>query len=280
MKTLTWIEATHGDPRLAELWRFLRDEVESLARGRVRIEFVHVPLATGGIRTAANRLLNDAAVLAAAMGAVDRSDAVVIGCWGAPTGAVRSALNRTERPLPVTSLPDASVRAVGSLARRAVLLTVSPTLIPIFADDLLGMGATGSHESRPVRAYDPESTHDDVLAAIADPEPLIARFDAEAQRAVADGADAVVVGCGYLAPIFTRAGYTSVRGHPDVPVIDCGRLAMEHALMLLELQEAGVVAAPRAYASPRGPQEAGLRAAVGLLRTPHRAIGKTYSPHS
>ncbi|MFV0435190.1 MAG: aspartate/glutamate racemase family protein [Leucobacter sp.] len=265
LPTLTWIEATHGDPALSRLWEYLRGEVEGLARGRARIEFVHLPLASGGIRTAANRLLNDAAVLAAAVGAADRSDAVVIGCWGAPTEAVRSALNRPDRPVAVSSLPDASVRLVGSLARRAVAVTVSPALIPIFADDLRRMGATGFHESRPVRAYDPESTHGDVLAALDDPEPLIARFDAEAQRAVDDGADAVVVGCGYLAPIFTRAGYTSVRGRPDVPVIDCGRAAMEHGLMLLELQGGGITAAPRGYGAPRGGQETALRAALGRL---------------
>lgn len=265
MQTLIWIEATHGDPGLARLWGFLRDEAESLARGRVRVEFVHLTLATGGIRTAANRLLNDAAVLATAVREAGRADVVVIGCWGAPTEPVRSALNRAERPVAVTSLPDASVRAIGSLARRAVVLTVSPALIPIFADDLRRMGATGFHESRPVRAYDPESTHGDVLAALDDPEPLIARFDAEARRAVADGADAVVVGCGYLAPIFARAGYASVRGHPEVPVIDCGRLAMEHALMLLELQGCGIGAVSGGYGAPRGPQERSLLTAVDLL---------------
>ncbi|MBP1326836.1 Asp/Glu/hydantoin racemase [Leucobacter exalbidus] len=267
LKTLAWVEATHGDPRLDKLWSFLRNEIEGLAQGRVNVDFVHVPFASGGIRSEANRLLNDTAVLFAAVAQADHADAVVIGCWGAPTEAVRSAMNSAENPTAVTSLPDASVRLIGSLAKRAVLVTVAPTLVPIFEEDLRRMGALGFHEGRPVRAYSPESTHQDVLAALEDPEILISRFDAEAQRAVDDGADAIVVGCGYLAPIFTQAGYTSVRGHPLVPVLDCGLIAFEHAVMLLKLQAAGIAPTQGGYASPQhGQQEALMRLVKAMGR--------------
>lgn len=273
---LTWIEATAGNPRHQRLWDYLRGEVEALAAGRAEIDFVHLPVVTGGIRTPANRLMNDTAVLAAALdrahpdgarpGEGERpSDVTVIGCWGAPTEIVRAALNGPDRRIPVTSIPDAAVRVVGSLARSAVVVTVSPALIPIFADDLRRMSASGFHAITPVRAYDPESTHDDLVEALDDPTALIARFDAVAQEAVADGADAIVVGCGYLAPIFTGAGYAHVQGHPDVPVIDCGRLAMEHALLLHELGERGIAATPGGYPPPRGPQFGALRSAAARL---------------
>jgi Asp/Glu/hydantoin racemase len=258
MKSVTWLEATDGDPALDDLWSFLADSVERLADGRVRTRLQHTAVNTGGIRTAANRLLSDAAILAAGLDAEPASDAIVIGCWGAPTDAVRTASQ-----VPVSSLPDGSVRAIGSLAKRAVVITVAPSLVPIFTGDLHAMGATGFLADRPVRAYDPESTHLDVVRAILDPSDLIARFDRVAEQAVRDGADAIVVGCGYLAPVFTRHGYTHVLAHPDVPVIDCNRLAFEHVLQLMRLDDAGITPSPRGYVRPDEARREALAAAAG-----------------
>lgn len=260
MRTITWLEATHGDPALVELWEFLAEQVARLAAGRVRTRVQHLGIATGGIRTPANRLMSDAAILSAALDAQERSDAIVIGCWGAPTEPVRAA-----SAAPVTSLPDASVRAVGSLARRAVVVTVAPSLVPIFHEDLVRLGATGFLHDRPVRSYAPESSHLDVVRAISDPTELIERFDAVARDAVADGADAIVVGCGYLAPLFAHHGYASVGGHPDVPVLDCNRIAFSHALQLLDLRDAGIGPAPRGYPTPEGGRREALVTAAGRL---------------
>ncbi|GAA3649772.1 aspartate/glutamate racemase family protein [Microbacterium marinilacus] len=256
-RTVTWLEATVGDPALGELWDFLADQVALLADGRVRTRIRHVGVDAGGIRTPANRLLSDAAILATALDVQEQSDAIVIGCWGAPTEPVRAAST-----VPVTSLPDGASRAVGSLARRAVVVTVSPALVPIFRDDLTRLGPAGFLAERPVRSYDPESSHADVVRAIHDPEPLIERFDEVARAAVEDGADAVVVGCGYLAPLFTHHGYTSVGGHPDVPVLDCNRLAFSHALQLLDLAAAGIGPTARGYVRPSGARGVALAAAA------------------
>jgi len=268
MTRITWIEATHGDERYRALWQFLERQVRALVAGRAEVALTHVGVDAGGIRTPANRMMSDAAVLATALEVDARgdADAVMIGCWGAPTEVVRAGLSR-----PVSSLPDGSVRAVGSLARRAVLVTVSPALVPIFEDDLVRLGATGFLAERPVRAYDPESTLDDVVAAIDDPRDLVARFDAVARRAVSDGADAIIVGCGYLAPLFTWHGYTHVPGHPDVPVLDCNRLAVEHLFGLVALDAAGVSATGRGYPRPRGARAAALSASAARLRAPGAA---------
>ncbi|MDF2441954.1 MAG: allantoin racemase [Subtercola sp.] len=259
LKTLTWLEATHGDPALAPLWRFLEEQVAELAAGRVKTRLQHTGFATGGIRTSANRLLTDTAILAASLAAESESDAIVIGCWGAPTEAVRSAVG-----IPVSSLPDASVRAIGSLARRAAVVTVAPALAPIFENDLRMLGATGFAAEQPVRSYLPESTHFDVLDAITDPADLIDRFDAAGEKAAAAGADAIVVGCGYLASIFTAHGYTALRHHPDIAVIDCNRLALEHALQLIELAQAGIHPSSRGYVRPTGVQRTALHSATLL----------------
>lgn len=176
MRTLTWLEATAGVAELDPLWRFLAEQVAGLADGRVHTRVQHVAVAAGGIRTPANRLLSDAAILASALQAEAESDVLVIGCWGAPTAPVRAAVG-----IPVSSLPDASVRLVGSLARRAAVVTVAPALVPIFSDDLVGLGATGFLPGAPVRSYQPESTHVEVLDAITDPSSCSSRTPASSR---------------------------------------------------------------------------------------------------
>lgn len=262
MTTLVWLEATVGDPALDALWSMLADHVDALAAGRVRTRLVHAGADAGGIRTGPNRLLSDAVVLAGALDE-ERSgdvDAIVIGCWGAPTAPVRAAVS-----VPVTGLAEASVRVSSTLSRRAAVVTVAESLTSVFADEIRELGGASAFLPRPVRAYAPESTHRDVLRAVTDPTDLIDRFDAVARRAVDDGADAVVVGCGYLGAIFAAHGYTCVGGASDVPVIDPNRLAVEHVLQLRRLADAGIGPTARGYVRPAGPRHDALRTAARRL---------------
>jgi len=256
MMRLTWIEATVGDPAHAPLWELLAAHVERLAAGRAQVRLRHVDTDAGGIRTPANRLLSDAAVLATALDAQGASDALVVGCWGAPTVAVRDAV-----AVPVSTLTDAVARTAGSLARRAAVVTVAPVLAPLFADDLAAHGASGLA----VTAYAPESTLADVTRAVTDPGDLIARFDTAARSAVEEGADAVIAGCAYLGALFAAHGYTAVGGAPDVPVWDPNALAMEHVLSLARLAEAGIRPTDRGYPRPHGDRARALTAAARRL---------------
>lgn len=244
---ITWVEATHGDPELADLWAFLSGRVAELFGGRADVRMVHAPFAAGGIRTTPNRLLSDVAMLTAGVNAAGEADALVLGCWGAPTAAVRDAVG-----IPVASLAEASAQVLAPLASTAAVVTVAPSLVHVFEADLAASPGGGYLSHRPVRSYLPESTHYDVLRAVTEPGELISRFDRCARDAVEDGADAIVVGCGYLGAIFGAHGYESVSGHPDVPVIDCNRLAVEHVLLLLSLAEAGIRPTARGHARPVG----------------------------
>lgn len=268
MKTLLWIEATAGDPALDGLWSFLADHVDALAAGRVRTRLVHAGTDAGGIRTAPTRLLSDAVVLARALEEerAGKTDAIVIGCWGAPTAAVRAAVST-----PVTGLAESSVRALSTLGRRSAVVTVAESIVPVFSDEVRELGGAPAFLSTPVRAYAPESTHQDVLRAVTDPAELIDRFDRTARRAVDDGADAVVVGCGYLGAIFAAHGYTSVGGAPDVPVIDPNRLALEHVLQLQRLSDAGIGPTPRGHVRPSGNRQDALRITARRLIGPAAA---------
>jgi Asp/Glu/hydantoin racemase len=260
MPVLSWLEATEGAAELDPLWRFLAEQIESASAGRFETRLRHMSISTGGVRHPATRLLNDAGLLASAVAAEPESDVMVLGCWGSPVHAVRAAVS-----VPVASLPEASALAVAAFARRAVIVTVAPSLAPIFTAEVRQFGAAGFAAGEAVRAYHPESTHGDIVDAIADPAALIDRFNRVAVRAVDDGADAIVVGCGYLAPIFSAHGYRSVTGHPDVPVYDCNRIAIEHAASLYALHRAGIGPAPRSYAPAQGAKGTAFARALSAL---------------
>jgi Asp/Glu/hydantoin racemase len=259
MPTMSWIDATVGKPELAPLWTFLREQVEVVVDGRMDVRLSHLGLDSGGVRHPATRLLNDAALLAAAVREERTCDVMVLGCWGSPVTRVRAAID-----VPVASLPEASAHAITTLARRAVVVTVASALVATFTLDLAEYGGVGLHPE-PVISWDPESTHGEVVDAIESPGLLIDRFDQAARAAVDNGADAIVVGCGYIGPILAAHGYTHVRELPDIPVLDCNRLAAEHALFLYRLQSAGVRPAPRSYASPTGARLGSFRRGTQIL---------------
>lgn len=242
---LHWLDITEGASELDGLWRFLRAHVEGLSAGRYEVDFGHSGVAGGGVRHAAARITQDAVTLAAASRVSSGADALVLGCWGSPTEAVRSMVT-----CPVASLSEASVLMTRSLAHTAAVITVSPSLIEPFATDAQRVAGGQGLLEPPVLAYDPESTYDDVLEAIEQPGSLIDRFDKVARQAVAKGADAVITGCGYLGPLFASHGYVSVGDAADVPVLDCTRLAFEHVHVLRALASAGHGPAVRAYNQP------------------------------
>ena len=56
--------------------------------------------------------------------------------------------------------------------------------------------------------------------------------------------------------------------HPDVPILDCNRLAFAHVLQLMDLQDAGVEPTPRGYVRATGERAAALvEASARLTRT-------------
>lgn len=258
---LYWLDITEGAAELGPLWRLLRAHVEDLSAGRYEVVFGHSGVAGGGIRHPAAMTIQHAVTLAAATRVSAGVDALVLGCWGSPTEAVRSMVD-----CPVASLSEASVLMTRPLANAAAVVTVSPSLISPFATDARGVAGGHGLFEPPVFAYDPESTYDDVLAAIEEPGSLIDRFDTVARQAVAKGADAVITGCGYLGPVFAAHGYDSVSDAPDVPVLDCTRLAFEHVHALRTLASAGHAPAARAYRHPAPRSRDAITAVMARLQ--------------
>lgn len=248
---LVWVEGTEARPGLSGLWKFLDDYLKEQAGDLFDVAFVVLPRPAGGVRQLAPRLLSETLGLAAAQAAVEHgADLVIFNDWAMPIYATRAHLD-----VPVTGVSEAAAVIGTVLAQRPAIVTVAEGLRWGFERDMREFGVVSKMLQPPVWWLDPQSTHEDVQDAVQDPSAFVKRFDQVAQQAVAAGADAILVGCGYLGPTLSHAGYTHVTGHPDVPVYDSTRMAFELGVMLYRLRQAGIGPSRMGFAQP--PQAGG-----------------------
>jgi Asp/Glu/hydantoin racemase len=258
-----WILGGVMVPEREELWDLLRRYFTELARGEFEVHVHGMPYPAGGVRQAATRLISEAVGLALATELADDSELIIFNDWAMPVLQTRTMLE-----IPVTCVSEASVVMGGVLARRPAVVTVAEGMRAGMERDIREFAGAGALADRPVWWLDPPSTQEDVLRAVHDPEPLIARFEAVAVRAADDGADAILTGCGSYGPIFKVNGYDRLRDRPDVPVYDCAALAMELGRSLYQLNQLGLRPSERSFAAP-----------TASLRTlAHKAMSRLTSP--
>ncbi|QPC42903.1 hypothetical protein HW532_09505 [Kaustia mangrovi] len=71
-----------------------------------------------------------------------------------------------------------------------------------------------------------------------------------ARACIDDGAEVILVGCGYYGPILRTAGYTEIPG-TGVPVVDCSAVALKQAECMADLAlTTGLVKSERCYFRP------------------------------
>jgi Asp/Glu/hydantoin racemase len=93
----------------------------------------------------------------------------------------------------------------------------------------------------------------DVLAAYAEPEPLLERFRQAARALIAQGADVIIPGEAPLCMLLARAGISDVDG---VPVLDAVAATLKTAEMMVGLRRAtGVRPSRRGYFQAQPPRE-------------------------
>ncbi len=258
-----WILGGVMLPEREELWELLRDYFTMLARGEFEVHVHGLPYSPGGVRQAGTRLISEAVGLALATELADDSELIIFNDWAMPVLQTRSMLE-----IPVTCVSEASVVLGRVLARRPAVVTVAEGMRAGMERDVREFAGAGALADRPVWWLDPPSTQQDVLDAVQNPEPLIARFEAIAARAVDSGADAILTGCGSYGPIFKVNGYDRLRGRPDVAVYDCAALAMELGRSLYQLNQLGLRPSERSFAAPTSSH--------GTLA--HKALSRLTSP--
>jgi allantoin racemase len=228
---ILWNEATSGPPELAPLWQALRGYLDRIACPGTEVELRHAAVSGNYVRSLYTELLNNRAVVETTIqGARDGFDAVVLGCWADPLWEAREAVD-----IPVVGIGEAAMLLATTLGYKFAVITVAPGVVPTIELDLRMYGLQDRAIHRPVRTLDPPSDSALLLESITDPQRrLIPNFERVARECIADGAEVIVVGCGYYGPILTLHGYNEVPG-TGVPVVDCSAAGLKMAEILADL---------------------------------------------
>ena len=88
-----------------------------------------------------------------------------------------------------------------------------------------------------LRRFDIPADRDLILDSVADPaQRLLPSFERVARQCIAEGAEVIVVGCGYYGPILTTHGYNEIPG-TGVPVVDAAAAGLKLAETLASLRQ-------------------------------------------
>lgn len=250
MKIL-WNEATSGAPALDPLWQMLRDYFLTVARPETEVVMRHLPVSGNYTRSLYTELLNNRTIVENAMTAEEEGfDAVVLGCWADPLWEVRAELD-----IPVIGIGEAASLLALTLGARFAVITVAPGVVPTIEMDLRLYGLESRAISRPVRSLDPPSDGALLLESVTDPHArFIPNLERVARQCIADGAEVIVIGCGYYGPILSVHGYHQIPG-TGVPVVDCSAAGLKMAEAQADLHRSiGLRKSTALYFKPSPPE--------------------------
>lgn len=230
---IMWNEATAGAPELEPLWNLLRNYFPKVAAAGTEVDLRHVGVSGGYVRSLYTSLLNHRSVVENCIAAErDGFDAVVIGCWCDPLWEARGAVD-----IPVVGIGEAAMLLAHTVGYKYAVITVAPGAAPPIESDVRLYGLEDRAIVRPVRWIDIPADRELILESVADPERrLIPSFERVARQCIEDGADVILVGCGYYGPILTTHGYNKVSG-TDVPVVDASAAGLKLAETLAGLRD-------------------------------------------
>jgi len=230
---ILWNEATSGLSIMDPVWQLLEKYFSRVARPDNEVVVRHAAASGNYIRSLYTELLNNPAVVETTIhGEQDGFDAVVLGCWADPLWEAREAVD-----IPVVGIGEAAILLACSLGYKFAIITVAPGVVPTIELDLRMYGLQERAICRPVRFLDPPSDIELLLESVTDPQKrMIPNFEHVARQCIADGAEVIIVGCGYYGPILTMHGYTEIPG-TGVPVLDCSAAGLKLAETLVDLRK-------------------------------------------
>jgi allantoin racemase len=133
--------------------------------------------------------------------------------------------------IPVVGYGESAMLAASMLGQRVGVLLFITGMAETIEHNVRRMGLA----ERFLGAHPVGFGFDDVLAAYAEPEPLLARFREAARGLIARGADVVIPGEAPLCMLLARAGVSEVDG---VPVLDAVAATVKAAEMMVGLRRA------------------------------------------
>ena len=151
--------------------------------------------------------------------------------------------------IPVVGYGESAMLAASLLGQRIGLLMFITGMAETVERNVQRMGLS----ERFLGAHPVGFTFDDVLAAYAEPEPLLERFRESARALIARGADVIIPGEAPLCMLLARAGLSDVDG---VPVLDAVAATLKVAEMMVGLRRAtGVRPSRRGYFQAAPPRD-------------------------
>jgi Asp/Glu/hydantoin racemase len=151
--------------------------------------------------------------------------------------------------IPVVGYGESAMLAASLLGQRVGLLMFITGMAETVERNVQRMGLS----ERFLGAHPVGFTFDDVLAAYAEPEPLLARFRVSARALIARGADVIIPGEAPLCMLLARAGLSDVDG---IPVLDAVAATLKVAEMMVGLRRAtGVRPSRRGYFQAAPPRD-------------------------
>lgn len=247
------------------VWQMLQEYFPKIAFPGTEVVMRHASVSGNYVRSLYTELLNNRAIVETAiLGEKDGFDAVVIGCWADPLWEAREAVN-----IPVVGIGEASMLLACSLGYKFAIITVAPGVVPTIELDLRTYGMQERAIPRPVRYLDPPSDAEMLLESISDPyRHFIPNFERVARQCIAEGAEVIIVGCGYYGPILSMHGYNEIPG-AGVPVLDCSAAGLKMAETLVDLHRSTGLRKSSAmfFNSPPADVIERIRRVHGLIRS-------------
>lgn len=258
-----WNEATSGPQELRPLWQMLQAYFPKIAFPGTEVALRHASVSGNYVRSLYTELLNNRAVVETTLqGEKEGFDAVVLGCWADPLWEAREAAS-----IPVVGIGEASMLLACSLGYKFAVITVAPGVIPTIELDIRAYGMQDRCIYRPVRSLDPPSDMHTLLHSVTDPDKwIIPNFEQVARQCIQEGAEVIIVGCGYYGPILSQHGYNEIPG-TGVPVLDCSAAGLKMAEVLVDLQRSTGLCKSSAlfFRSPQKEVVDKVRQAHGLI---------------
>jgi allantoin racemase len=151
--------------------------------------------------------------------------------------------------IPVAGYCESAMLASALVSRRCGVLLFIREMVPMIDRNVQRMG----FGDRFVGAHDVGFTFNDVLAAYAQPDELLARFHTAARALIATGAEAIIPGEAPLCVLLARHGVTEVDG---APIIDSLAATIKMAELSVDLRRtSGFLPNKTGYFTARPPRE-------------------------
>jgi len=169
-------------------------------------------------------------------------DAIVMGC----TLDVGLDEGKSMVDIPVVGISEASYHLAMMMGHLFAVVTSSSAFFQVFKEQIDRYGLSSKYLQGP---YIYPASEEEIAIALKDPQPLMDKFIAVAENAIADGASVIIPSPAFIATLVHRAGLTKIQ---DALVLDTISVAVKTAEMLVDLKKIGIEPSRRigVYAKP------------------------------